>query len=81
MIKVNIHDAKTHFSSYLAQLKSGEVMVICKRNLPYAEVRLVAPHRSKPRPLGLAKTSFDIPSSFFEPLPDDVIDNFNPDES
>jgi hypothetical protein len=30
----------------------------------------------KQRPIGLAKGQFEMPSSFFEPLPDDVLDVF-----
>ncbi len=76
-MKVNIHDAKTHFSSYLAHLKPGESLLICKRNTPFAELRLVAQRSFKPRPIGLAKEILDIPVAFFEPLPDDIIDSFN----
>ncbi len=28
------------------------------------------------RPIGLAKGRFDMPASFFEPLPDDLLDTF-----
>jgi hypothetical protein len=28
------------------------------------------------RPIGLAKGQFEIPDSFFEPLPDDILDGF-----
>ena len=28
------------------------------------------------RPIGLAKGQFKIPDSFFEPLPDDILDGF-----
>ena len=28
------------------------------------------------RPIGLAKGQFEIPDSFFEPLPDDILDAF-----
>jgi hypothetical protein len=54
MIKLNIHQAKTHLSHYLARLKEGETLVICKRNTPIAEVRPLPATPRKPRPLGLA---------------------------
>ncbi len=76
MIKLNIHQAKTHLSRYLARLKPGEVIQLCKRNVPIAEIRPLpaAPH--KPRPLGLAKGEVQIHSSFFDPLPDDIVAAF-----
>jgi len=34
MIKLNVHEAKTHLSEYFAKLKQGETIVLCKRNRP-----------------------------------------------
>ena len=75
MIKLNIHEAKTHLSRHLARLKAGETLIICKRNTPIAEVRAL-PAPSKPRPIGLAKGMVQIHSGFFDPLPDDIIAAF-----
>lgn len=76
MIKLNIHEAKTHLSRYLARLKPGETLVICKRNTPIAEVRALPSVPRKPRPLGLAKGKVQIHPRFFDPLPDDIIATF-----
>jgi prevent-host-death family protein len=70
MIRVNIHEAKTHLSRYLERVAAGEVVVICKHNRPVAEIRAVRPHRTTPRPIGLAHGRLTIPPSFFEPLPE-----------
>jgi antitoxin (DNA-binding transcriptional repressor) of toxin-antitoxin stability system len=74
--RVNIHDAKTNLSRYLAELTPGEALVLCKRNQPVAEVRLL---RKKPGPkprIGVAKGRFEVPDSFFEPLPDEILNAF-----
>lgn len=76
MIRINIHEAKTHLSRYLENLKRGEVILLCKRNVPIAEIRPLKQPPRKPRPIGLAKGSLVIPSTFFDPLPDDIIDAF-----
>lgn len=76
MIKLNIHEAKTHLSRYLARLEKGETIVLCRRNTPIAEIRALPAARKKPRPLGLAKGTVRIPASFFDPLPDDLLDLF-----
>ena len=81
MIKVNIHQAKTHLSRYLARLKAGETLIICKRNIPIAEVRALPQAGQQKRPIGLAKGQFKVPPSFFEPLPDDIIEAFEGKES
>jgi len=39
MIRLNIHEAKTHLSRYLARLRPGETIVLCRRNEPIAEIR------------------------------------------
>ena len=76
MIKLNIHEAKTHLSRYLVRLAKGETILLCKRNVPIAEIRPIVPEPSKPRPIGLAKGTFVVPPEFFEPLPDDVLNEF-----
>jgi antitoxin (DNA-binding transcriptional repressor) of toxin-antitoxin stability system len=45
MIKLNIYEAKTHLSRYLAKLRLRETILLCKRNQPVARFvpyRLVA---------------------------------------
>jgi len=76
MVKLNIHDAKTHLSRYLADLAEGEVIVLCKRNIPIAEIRLLPKPRTQRRPVGLAKGLIHVPPEFFDPLPEDLLDAF-----
>ncbi len=77
MIKLNIHEAKTHLSRYLDKLKNGETILLCKHNEPVAEIRGLPAPPSRKRPIGLAKGRFTIPDSFIEPLPDDLIKAFS----
>ncbi|MDH4164010.1 MAG: type II toxin-antitoxin system Phd/YefM family antitoxin [Nitrospirota bacterium] len=81
MIKVNVHEAKTHLSQYLDEVSHGETVLLCKRNKPVAELRPLAPHRQKPRSIGLAKGKFTVPASFFEDLPEKTIASFQGEES
>ena len=76
MIETNIHEAKTHLSRYLDQVEQGEVVVICRRNQPIAELRAVQQARKDPRPIGLAAGEFEVTDAFFEPLPDDMLKAF-----
>jgi antitoxin (DNA-binding transcriptional repressor) of toxin-antitoxin stability system len=74
--KVNIHDAKTNLSRYLAELAPGETLVVCNRNEPVAELRSLRKKAiSKPR-IGVAKGEFVVPDSFFDPLPDQILKTF-----
>ncbi len=76
MIKLNIHEAKTHLSKHLAKLKAGEQIVLCKRNQPVAKITALPEPSTRPRPIGLAKGIFTVPRSFFEPLPNELLDAF-----
>ena len=76
MIKLNIHEAKTHLSKYLAKLKAGDRILLCKRNQPVAEITPLPVVSARPRPIGLAK-GFTVPRTFFEPLPDDLLQAFD----
>jgi antitoxin (DNA-binding transcriptional repressor) of toxin-antitoxin stability system len=70
MIRLNIHEAKTHLSQYLDRLAGGETILLCKRDVPIAEIHALPPERGAPRPIGLDGGAFKLPPSFFEPLPE-----------
>jgi antitoxin (DNA-binding transcriptional repressor) of toxin-antitoxin stability system len=80
MIKLNVHEAKTHLSRYLERLARGETILLCKRNIPIAEIRPLPRARRNKRPLGLAKGKLRLPPRFFEPLPSELIDAFHGQE-
>jgi prevent-host-death family protein len=76
MIKLNIHEAKTHLSKYLSRLEHGEKIILCKRNVPIAEIVPIPKAGNSPRPIGLAKGEFSISKDFFTPLPDEIQNAF-----
>ena len=76
MIKANIHEIKAAFSKYLREVEKGERIIICRRNVPLAEIKPLPSRKGSRRPLGLAKGKFQVPPEFFEPLPHDVIVSF-----
>jgi prevent-host-death family protein len=79
MIMVNIHEAKAKLSSLLEKAEKGERIVLCRRNVPVAEIRPLPGARRRPRPVGLAKKKwgeFTLPEEFFEPLPEEVLEGF-----
>lgn len=77
MMKLNIHQAKTHLSAILAKLKPGDKILICRRNTPIAEIHALPSASGKRRPVGLEAGRLKVPQSFFESLPDDVIESFD----
>jgi antitoxin (DNA-binding transcriptional repressor) of toxin-antitoxin stability system len=78
MLQLNIHEAKTHLSRYLPALEQGETIILCKRNVPIAEIRPLPKTPAQPRPLGLATDrGVELPPEFFEPLPAELLAAFN----
>jgi len=75
--RVNIHDAKTNLSRYLAELAPGDALVICNRNQPVAELRSLRKKGVRKPRIGAASGQFVVPDSFFEPLPDEILKAFN----
>lgn len=79
MLSINVHEAKAKLSEYLTAVENGETVVICRRNVPVAEIVPLKPPRKEPRPIGLGpyEEGYEIPESFFEPLPEELLKAFN----
>jgi antitoxin (DNA-binding transcriptional repressor) of toxin-antitoxin stability system len=75
--RVNIHDAKTNLSRYLAELTPGETLVLCNRNRPVAEIRSLRKKAVRRPRIGVARGEFVVPDSFFEPLPEEIVQAFS----
>jgi prevent-host-death family protein len=71
-IQVNVQEAKTRLSQILAQVESGEDVVIARDGKPIARLVPVGP--PPPRLVGFVPGN--VPESFFEPLPDDELDRW-----
>lgn len=69
MIKVNMHEAKTHLSRYARQVKAGERILLCDRNVPFAEIRPLPKTGSeaRERPLGLDAGKVFLPEDWDSP--------------
>lgn len=75
MIRLNISEAKTHLSKYLELVEQGETVIVCRRNVAIAEIRPLPKPLEEPRPIGIDR-GMVVPPSFFEPLPDEIVDAF-----
>ena len=77
MLRVNIAEAKARLSSVLDSVERGETVVLCRRNVPIAEIRALPGLPAGERPVGIDR-GMKIPDSFFEPLPDEMLRAFGP---
>lgn len=76
MIRVNIHEAKANLSRILDETPPGRVVLICRRNVPVAELRILPRAKRTPRPIGLALGKGEVLAAFFEPLPEPILAAF-----
>ena len=69
MVKVNVHEAKTHLSKLLERAHAGEEIVIAKNGEPYARHVPLAAHQ--PRTPGLLKGEDE--ETLIDTLPEDEL--------
>ena len=75
MVKVNIHEAKTHLSRLLLRVAAGEEVLISKAGQPVARLVPVSTSPLKRR-LGIDAGRFHVPEDFNAPLPDEILATF-----
>lgn len=75
MIKVNIHEAKTHLSRLLERVQLGEEVTISRAGRPVARLVPLKKKRVQRR-IGSAAGEFRVPADFNAPLPVEIEDAF-----
>ena len=78
MLKVDVAEAKKRLSRCLERVERGETVVLCRRNVPIAEIRPLPRLPAHERPVGIDR-GMTVPDSFFEPLPDEILEAFGAD--
>ena len=66
---LNVQEAKTRLSELLVKVAEGEEVVIARAGVPVARLEPVG--AVPPRQFGTM--CFEVPESFFEPLPEDEL--------
>lgn len=74
MRQVNIHEAKTQLSKLISD---GEEVIIARYGEPVARLVPIRPPAAKRIP-GSARGKFTVPREFFEPLPTELLNGFEP---
>ena len=78
MLQLNINEIKTHISATLEKVKTGETVIICKRNKPIAQITTLTDKdksKLKKRIAGYGTKkypNFKLPDSFNDPLPKEI---------
>jgi antitoxin (DNA-binding transcriptional repressor) of toxin-antitoxin stability system len=75
MASVTIHAAKTHLSRLIARAAAGEEIIILHGKTPVARLTAIARNPPK-RKFGAYRGEFEVPESFFDPLPEQELRAF-----
>jgi prevent-host-death family protein len=75
-MKVNIHQAKTHFSRLLQRVAAGEEVTIARAGKAVARLVAIEEKPPKKRPMGMDKGKVWVADDFNAPLPNDLLKAF-----
>jgi antitoxin (DNA-binding transcriptional repressor) of toxin-antitoxin stability system len=75
MISATIDDIQQDLLYYLKQINFGETVLILQADKPIAELKPVSGSKIL-RPFGLCEGEFTVPDDFDEPLPENIIQEF-----
>ncbi|MBC8180746.1 type II toxin-antitoxin system Phd/YefM family antitoxin [candidate division KSB1 bacterium] len=76
MNQLSIDEIRHDLPAFLQRIEAGEVFVISKAGKPLAEIKPVGFKSPKVRPYGLCKGEFKVPDDFDDPLPENIIQEF-----
>ncbi len=77
-MNVSIEDVKRDPDAVLDRVREGETLVVTDHDRPVAEIRPIGLVR-RPRPYGLAAGTFTVPDDFDDPLPEEILRDFELD--
>jgi antitoxin (DNA-binding transcriptional repressor) of toxin-antitoxin stability system len=76
MSTISVQDIQRDPKGFLGRVEAGEAFVVVRDERPLAEVRPLITAIGKPRPFGLCAGQFSVPEDFDQPLPEDILREF-----
>lgn len=76
MSTISVQDLERDLSTFLQRLQAGESFLVLKGGQPLAEIRPISTPTTTFRPFGLCAGQFRVPVDFDQPLPDDLLQEF-----
>lgn len=74
-MNVTIEEIKRDPEGVLHRVRDGETLIVTDQDRPVAEIRPIEAVR-RPRPFGLARGTFVVPDDFDDPLPEEILRDF-----
>jgi antitoxin (DNA-binding transcriptional repressor) of toxin-antitoxin stability system len=77
MTQISIDEVKQNLPAFLHRVEAGEALVLFKAGKPLAEIKPIISNSHKTlRPFGLCADEFVVPDDFDNPLPENIIAEF-----
>ncbi len=78
MTTVTVEEMLRNLTDFLKKVKTGETLVIMDNNQPVAELKPIGEQKKSKlhRPFGLAAGQFVVPDDFNDPLPEEILRDF-----
>lgn len=77
MAQISIDEVKQNLPAFLHRIEAGEALVLFKAGKPLAEIKPIISNSNKAlRPFGLCAGEFLVPDGFDDPLPENIIAEF-----
>jgi antitoxin (DNA-binding transcriptional repressor) of toxin-antitoxin stability system len=76
MSTISVQEVQRDLLAFLRRVEAGESFLVVSGDHWLAEVRPVSGPATDPRPFGLCAGQFTVPPDFDQPLPEDVLEEF-----
>jgi len=76
MTWVSVEEISRDLPAFLLRVEAGETLVLVQSGKPFAELKPFVEVSQGLRPFGLCAGEFTVPDDFDEPLPEDIIQDF-----
>ena len=76
MSTITVQEIEHDPAAFLRRMEAGEMLLVVRGGRALAEVHPLPTPVSEPRPYGLCAGEFRVPTDFDEPLPEDVLQDF-----
>jgi antitoxin (DNA-binding transcriptional repressor) of toxin-antitoxin stability system len=76
MTTISVQDVQRNPEEILRRVEEGESLLVMRGEQPVAEFKPVSTSRTQPRPFALCAGQFHVPPSFDQPLPENILREF-----
>jgi antitoxin (DNA-binding transcriptional repressor) of toxin-antitoxin stability system len=76
MSTISVQEIEHDPLAFLQRVEAGEAFLVVRDDHPVAEVKPLPAPAGQPRPYGLCAGQFTVPADFDQPLPEDILQEF-----